>query len=766
MKNMWKKRRLEFITLFVFTILVATSLFILYSSYSNYISATNESKIFEHKILMFISTFILFVSFLIVFLKRDYFFTERNDNSAGLEHLLNEIKCTSEPEKIEQFKQMLKDKNHVEVYGLISSMITELQESKKMADDANQTKTLFLANISHEIRTPINGIVGFTKFLTSTKMDNEQRDFVNIIRKSSEDLLGVVNNILDISKIESGRVELEKSFFNVIDELENLSDIYALEASKKDINLSFWIDPIFASILIESDAEKLKQILINLISNALKFTSRGNNVAISIKKKKLENKNISIEFMVNDTGIGISEAQQSQVFTAFTQADNSSTREYGGTGLGLTIANSWVKMLGSFFKLESIEGRGTTFSFILESAYKKVLIEDNNKGLRVALYAPYSGQEKTSYKHLIDYLSQVKGLSLELFKTFVDCKDAPLGAFDILYILYNDIDKDELQRIVARYSAETQIIFVTKLNNRFKILDIAPIFSQIIYEPITFSKIRNSINISSKHKETLVLSDTKQKIFKLKALVVEDNLVNQKMIIHTLKALGIESDSADNGEIAVGMFKEKNYDIIFMDIQMPVMNGVLATKEILKYEKIEKLDHTPIIAVTTNTLKGDRERYLDVGMDEYISKPISSHKFLSVIKQFYSTEHTLDNDEIEKNNKSILLYKQIPTEAKNMAIMLTDIGYSVDIAKGRTACSDMLSSKSYDLLLLDRSENDSLESILMDKINSHQLETLLFIDENTELQTSDLNQYIHLINKSANFIEVEEKVANNIKINN
>jgi signal transduction histidine kinase/CheY-like chemotaxis protein len=763
---MWQERRLEVITLFIFALLVATSLVILYTSYTNYalIEQVSVSKALMYKVLMFISSFILFISLLLIFLKRDYFFIKTNDTTEGLENLLEEIKYASDPMKMNQFKQMLKEKNHSEIYALISNMINELQESKKMADDANKAKGLFLSNVSHEIRTPINGIVGFTKILSSTKLDSEQSEFLTTIRKSSEDLLGIVENILDVSKIENGSIEVEKSYFNVLDEFENLSDIYALDASKKGIDFSLWIDPSFTSVLVESDSEKIKQILMNLISNAIKFTKSHGSVNVSIKKVQQKEKSLSVQFLVNDTGIGISEEQQTKVFYAFTQADNSSTRAYGGTGLGLTISNAWVKMLGGELQLKSIEGDGSTLSFILKMNQKDLLIEEKIEPLNIAVYVSVDAEEKISNRHLKEYLATLKTDSIYHFKNFVECKDAVSNSVDVLYLHYNEINKEELQRIVAQYSTTTQIVLLTKLDNHFKILDIAPIFSQIIYEPVTFSKVKKSIETSSQKRKTIV-EEKSEKLFHLKALVVEDNKVNQKLIIHTLKTIGIESDSADDGAIAVEMFKKKRYDIVFMDIQMPVMNGVIATKEILKYEQLEKLDHTPIIAVTTNTLKGDRERYLDAGMDEYIPKPIEPQKFINVVKQFYGTELIHQRQNRESKEQAILLYKENPTEAKIMASMLYELGYSVDVAKNRIECSGMLSQKSYHILLLDRTTNDSLESMLMDKIYEKKIETLLFIDEDTELSTSDLNSYIHLINKFSDFVDVEEKLEKIINVN-
>ena len=762
MRTMWETRRLEFITLFIFILLVSTSLFILYSSYENYalLESVNMEKAFVHKVIMFISSFILFLSLLIVFFKRDYFFLERSDNGEALENLLNEIKHSSDASKMNQFKQMLKDKNHTEIYPLISNMINELQESKRLADEANESKSLFLSNISHEIGTPINGIVGFTKILGSSNLDKEQREFVTIIRKSSEDLLGVVNNILDVSKIKSGMVTVEKSYFNIMDSFENLSDIYALEASKKNLDLFFWIDPYFTSTLVESDMEKIKQVLMNLISNAIKFTPDGGSVDIRIERDSSVKNLLVVKFVVTDTGIGIPEEQQSQVFNPFSQVDSSSTREQGGAGLGLSIANSWVSLLGGKLKLESVELRGTTFSFSLEmKEQKSILHTENIKALNVALYAPIEVREKKSNDNLIEYLTKVKGLSLTHFKTFVECRDTTLKDFFMLYIHYDEINKEELQHLISQYNAQTQIVLVAKLKNRAKILDIAPLFSQIIYEPVTYSKVQNSLTVQPKKVEPLASKAEAVSHFKLKALVIEDNKVNQKLIVHTLAGIGILSDTADNGEIGVEMFKQNSYDLVFMDIQMPVMNGVIATKEILKYEKMNRLVHTPIIAVTTNTLKGDRERYLDAGMDEYISKPISSHKFITVVKKFYSTVEVAtpskERKDIVKGN-DLLLYKENPTEAKIMTTMLKDLGYTIDVAKNQRECNDMLGRKGYKALLLDRSETN--EDILMEKIDKKGVETLLFIDAHSEISTSDLNSYIHLMNKSSDFSDVRERL--------
>ena len=758
MGELWVKRRLEIITLSVFILLVITSLSIFYTSYINYseLQIVNSHKAFAHKITMFISAFVLFLSLLIVVLKRDYFFMQTSDSSEGLENLLEEIKHSSNTQKINQFKKMLREKNHTEVYGLISKMITELQERTKQADEANEAKTLFLSNISHELRTPINGILGFSKLLSSTKLDKEQRDFVETISKSSGELLNVVNNILDVAQTQSGQIELENSYFNVFEVFESLAHLYAIEASKKEIEFLLWIDPTLASVSVESDSEKIKHVLMNLISNALKFTKAKGQVVVSIKKEASKKGVVAIKFEVTDTGIGISDEQQKRVFSAFTQADNSNTRKFSGVGLGLTLASSWVNLLGGELNLESLEGRGTTVSFTLNLAQKEIPQNEIVKGVKVGLYAPSLLQTEKSHNYLTNYLFSVRGVTLELFESIVACKEAESDSFEILYLHYEQIDKEELQRIVAQYSSEIPLVLVTKLENRFKIQDIAPAFSQIIYKPITFSKMKNSIKIALQNRELLTTPSLREKMFNLKALVVEDNKVNQKVIVHTLKNLGVECDTAENGKEAVEVFQKSQYDIVFMDIQIPVMNGVVATKEIIKYEKLNNLTHTPIVAVTTNSLKGDRESYLESGMDEYIAKPISAQKFISVIKQFYSTE--FETTTVASKNRVILLYKQTPTEAKIMANMLANLGYGVEVAKNRVEFLDLFDAKKYDALILDRTINDSFESMIMDKIYEQKIETLIFIDEESEIYASDLSEHIHLLYQSSDFILVEEEI--------
>jgi signal transduction histidine kinase/CheY-like chemotaxis protein len=770
----------KFLILFVSTILIVGASYSFYKGYINHQVLNHltqnvtdiEARKSEQQIVMVASLVVLLFALFMFYRRKDIFHYIQLENK-NLQGLLVEIENYPNEDKVQQFKRMIKNRNQAETYALMSEMIQELEEKQKVADEANQTKSLFLANMSHEIRTPLNGIVGFTKFLTSTNLDEEQRGFVSIIRKSSEDLLSIINDILDISKIENGRIELEEVFFNPMEEFENVIESYAANASKKDIDFSLWIDPIFSSLLLRSDPGKIKQVLINLISNAVKFTNKKGAIDVIIEQTELKGDDISVKFTVKDTGVGISKGQEEKVFEAFTQADSTTSRKYGGTGLGLTISAGLVNSLGGALEVDSILGKGSAFHFTLKIPKRDIERHHESKPIKMAIYAPQEVQSKDSDHYLENYLLSFEHLSMMRFKTFDECMRADFTMFDALYIHYDKIDKQELEQIVAYHGTHSKIILVTKLNKRHLVQELTAEFAQVIYEPITFSKVEKSFNYLMEEegikRETLSPTrsvQTNLNLFSnLHALVVEDNPINQKMIHHTLKNLGITTECANNGKEGLTLYMKKanEFDVIFMDIQMPVMNGVEATRAILSYEQSMQIEHTPIIAVTANALKGDKERFMAEGMDEYVSKPIDLEKFIRVLKLFF--KEVSNEVEIPKVlTKDILLYKETPMEAKIISAILNKLDYSVDVVENIDELRKVMDVNSYKCILLDRVHNEVEHSNVSQHIKAKQIPSLLFVDGKAVVVPSDKENFTFISDKITDYASIKAKVDEMIEL--
>jgi len=546
-------------------------------------------------------------------------------------------------------------KGTAEAYELLDRIIEQTKKDKEAAQEASEAKSMFLANMSHEIRTPLNGIVGFTELLKDTGLEEEQSEFVEIIEKSSENLLEIINNILDLSKIESNKLEIEDIVFNPADEFESAVEIYAVRASEKHIDLGCFIDPELEQPL-KGDPTKIKEVVINLLSNAVKFTSSGGAIDVDIRKLESNQPGITrVRFEVKDSGIGVTSEQKAKIFEAFSQADTSITRKYGGTGLGLTISARFIELMGGQLDLHSEPGEGTTFFFTIDFEEIETR-KESAKGIYSninALILESDVKTKKQDQCLKEYLD-FYGVSYTTFKNLSELETLQNNVnYDLSFIDYDYVHEDEL----TTYSElKQELVLLTKSYYMKRIESMNLDIFKTIYEPLNNTKLKQalenytneSFNNKKVKKSAKKVFDASSSRFKANVLVAEDNIINQKLIKKTLEDIGLTVDIASNGLEAFQKRKDGNFDLIFMDIQMPFLDGMEATREILEYEEVYNQPHVPILALTANALKGDRERFLSAGLDEYTTKPLVRTEIINLLNHFlgdYIVDATEDNAE-------------------------------------------------------------------------------------------------------------------------
>ena len=523
---------------------------------------------------------------------------------------------------------------------------------KERAETANRTKSYFLANMSHEIRTPMNGILGFLQLLEDTNISNEQKEYINLIKSSTDILLSVINDVLDVSKIEAGKVEVEHTIFYLRSIVENSIIPFLAKVKEKNLEINILLRSEISPFFI-GDPTKIKQILMNLISNAVKFTEKG-EILIEVKLDKKINDIEYIYFSVKDTGIGLDEDKLEKIFQPFTQADNSSTRKYGGTGLGLTICKAFVEAMGGKINVKSTAGLGTNFCFTLplkisESQSeeninidysifkaKKILVVDDNESNRMIAKM---------------YLQEV-GAIVETISTAEETIKYILTGIhlDVILIDYsmpnmNGLDLANTLRAIP-YSKNIPLVLITSINTENELNNTNKNgFDGYLSKPYKRSDLLNCIcmifdekqNRKSKKSNRIVTKDLIEENEinqKVKILIVEDNDINRKFFVKLLSKNGLNCDVALDGEEAINSCEIKKYDIIFMDCQIPVINGFEATLKIRENEKIKNKIRTPIIAMTAFAMSGDKERCISVGMDDYISKPIDIKEIFKIIKKY------------------------------------------------------------------------------------------------------------------------------------
>lgn len=534
-------------------------------------------------------------------------------------------------------------------------MMEELVEAKKIAEDAARSKSDFLANMSHEIRTPMNAILGMTFLLKKTELTDKQTEYLERIQQSSQHLLGVINDILDFSKVEAGKMRIERAEFKLRSVLDNLTTLIGEKCAEKGLEFIFDVDPSISETLI-GDSLRLGQILINYANNAVKFTEKG-EVTVSVKKIQQKGRTCLLRFEVQDTGIGLTEEQQKNLFQSFQQADTSTTRRYGGTGLGLIISKRLAQLMGGEVGVDSTYGVGSTFWFTATLEEARCREELNKAAVRLEGRRALIVDDNLHAGTVLHDMLQAYRLRADIANsgacavTLVKKADAEHDPYEIIYMdmqmpgmdgvdAYNQIKSlplcCEMPKCVIITAFSREDVYQRVKGTGIEMLLVKPISSSTLLEATL--RILGAIQTGAEIAENSRLEEIDVDISPICGayiLLVEDNDLNQQVAVGILSVGKFRIDIAGNGKIAVEKAFEHTPDIILMDMQMPVMDGIEATRQI---RSNPAFSNVPIIAMTANAMQADRELCMEVGMNDYIAKPFDPNQLFSVLLKWLAPE--------------------------------------------------------------------------------------------------------------------------------